>query len=527
MPVTESHRVEVGGGTAEGDGKSTTAGGRAGGSVAVKTRRRSAKSEEVIARSRDPNLGQYLGMRDFAATPEPAGGTPTASGNSFVIQRHDATRLHYDLRLERDGVLVSWAVPKGLPLVKGERHLAVQTEDHPMEYGSFAGTIPKGHYGAGEVRIWDRGTYDLLEWTEKKVGFRLNGERHRGEYHLVKTSRGERDWLIFLASASEESPLARPPKFSPMLATPGYEPFDRTGWWFEPKFDGIRTLLYLEGEDIRLISRTGRDQTAIYPELARVYRRITAVNAVLDGEIVATDERGHTSFELLQQRMNLTARADVERMRKKIPVEMVVFDILWLDGEDLTKLHLTERRERLQSVVLEDKGIRLVYWAPEKGKRFFDAAKELGLEGVIAKRADSRYQPGKRSEDWRKIKILKIQDCVILGWTPGQRGRSEVFGALLLGAYSDGKLKWIGQVGTGFTDRLLGDLMSRLKEIETDRPAIDDPELRKVKGAHWVRPELVCAVEYLQMTAIGKLRAPSFKGLRTDKLPEDCILEPA
>ncbi len=546
-PHTESHRVDVrgDGGKRHGDRpprpvkatsrlaeakvrtSDTAVKAGTGSPPTVKSGPRSARSEEAIARSRDPKLGQYLDMRDFKATPEPAGGAPTALGNSFVIQRHDATRLHYDLRLERDGVLVSWAVPKGLPLVKGERHLAVQTEDHPIEYGSFAGTIPKGHYGAGEVRIWDRGTYDLLEWTDKKVSFRLNGHRHRGEFHLVKTGRGEKDWLVLLGKASEESPLARPPQFSPMLATPGYDPFDRAGWWFEPKFDGIRTLLYLEGEDVRLISRTGRDQTATYPELGRVYRRISAVNAVLDGEIVATDDRGQTSFELLQQRMNLSGRSEIERIRKKIPVELVVFDLLWLDGEDLTKLPLSERRERLQAVVLEDKGIRLVYWAPEKGKRFYEAAKKVGLEGVIAKRAASRYQSGRRSEDWRKIKILSTQDCVILGWTPGQRGRSEVFGALLLGAYHNGELKWIGQVGTGFTDRLLHDLMARLKEIQTDRPPIDDPELRKVKGARWVRPELVCSVEYLQMTAIGKLRAPSFKGIRTDKLPEDCILEPA
>jgi bifunctional non-homologous end joining protein LigD len=518
-PDTESHRVDLQGAPVTGDGRRSAG--------TTKGKGRATKSEAVIARSRDPKLGQYLKMRDFAATPEPAGGDPSSDGHSFVIQRHDATRLHYDLRLERDGVLVSWAVPKGLPLVKGEKHLAVQTEDHPMEYGSFEGTIPKGHYGAGEVRIWDRGAYDLLEWTDKKVSFRLIGERHHGEYHLVKTSRGERDWLIFLGKDSEESAVARPPQFSPMLATPGYDPFDRAGWWFEPKFDGVRTLLYLEGEDVRLFSRTGRDQTATYPELGRVYRRISAVNAVLDGEIVATDDQGQTSFELLQQRMNLAGRSEIERIRKKIPVELVVFDILWLDGEDLTKLPLSERRDLLQSVVLEDKGIRLVYWVPDEGINFYRAAKKHGLEGVIAKRATSRYQPGRRSEDWRKIKILKIQDCVILGWTPGQRGRSEVFGALLVGAYSDGELKWIGQVGTGFTDKLLHDLMARLKEIETDTPPIGDPELRKVKGARWVRPELVCSVEYLQMTAIGKLRAPSFKGLRTDKLPEDCILEPA
>jgi len=234
-----------------------------------------------------------------------------------------------------------------------------------MEYGSFAGTIPKGHYGAGEVRIWDRGTYDLLEWTDKKVSFRLHGQRHHGEYHLVRTRND--DWLILMASASREEPLARPPLFSPMLATGGYGAFDRAGWWFEPKFDGVRTLLYLETESVRLFSRTGRDQTATYPELGRLYRRITATNAVLDGEIVATDEAGQPSFQLLQQRMNLSAPADVERARKMIPVELVAFDLLWLDGQDLTGRPLTERRAKLQEVVLEDRGLRLIYWVAYEG----------------------------------------------------------------------------------------------------------------------------------------------------------------
>jgi bifunctional non-homologous end joining protein LigD len=517
LPPTESHRVDLSG---EPKTRHSTHSTRSTRST------RSTKSEEAIARSKDPKLGQYLKMREFGekGTPEPATGAPSPSGNSFVIQRHDATRLHYDLRLERDGVLVSWAVPKGLPLVKGERHLAVHTEDHPMEYGSFAGTIPKGHYGAGEVRIWDKGTYDLIEWTEKKVSFRLHGERYQGEYHLIKTR--DKDWLILMASASQEQPLPRPPLFTPMLAQGGYQPFDAKAWWFEPKFDGIRTLLYLEGESVRLISRTGRDQSPIYPELSRLYRRINAINAVLDGEIVATDDAGNTSFELLQQRMNLASPTEIERIRRKIPVEMVAFDLLWLDGEDLTTKPLSERRERLKESVMEDKGLRLIYWVADEGKAFYAAAKEHGLEGVIAKRAASRYLPGRRSDDWRKIKILKRQDCVVLGWTPGQKGRSDAFGALLLGAYKDGKLIWVGQVGSGFTDRMLRDVLDRLEKIETDKPSVSDAELRKVKGARWVRPELVCEVEYLQMTTAGKLRAPSFKGLRPDKAPEDCILEP-
>ncbi|TMK86250.1 MAG: hypothetical protein E6G44_04165 [Actinobacteria bacterium] len=508
VPPTESRRIDP------------AAAPRTGGAGAPRAR---SKSEDAIARSKDPKLAQYLEMRELETTPEPAGGDPSRGGNTFVIQRHDATRLHYDLRLERDGVLVSWAVPKGLPLVKGERHLAVHTEDHPMEYASFQGTIPKGHYGAGEVRVWDHGTYNLLEWTDKKVSFRLYGQRYQGEYHLIKTR--DRDWLILMASASEEQPLDRPPSYTPMLAQGGYEPFDAKGWWFEPKFDGVRTLLYLEGESVRLVSRTGRDQTASYPELGRLYRRVNAVNAVLDGEIVATDESGRTSFELLQQRMNLASPAEIDRIRKKIPVELVAFDLLWLDGQELTGLPLSERRSRLQDVVMEDKGLRLVYWAADEGKRFYAAARELGLEGIIAKRASSRYLPGRRSEDWRKVKILKRQDCVILGLTPGQRGRADSFGALLLGAYRDGRLIWVGQVGTGFTDKMLAVVLDRLEEIKADRPATDG-ELAKVKGARWVKPELVCEVEYLQMTAGGKLRAPSFKGLRPDKAPEDCILEP-
>jgi bifunctional non-homologous end joining protein LigD len=246
---------------------------------------------------------------------------------------------------------------------------------------------------------------------------------------------------------------------------------------------------------------------------------------VLDGEIVATDEHGQTSFELLQQRMNLASASEIERIRKRIPVELVAFDILWLDGEDLTGMPLSERRVRLDSVIVEGRGLRLIYSVADDGTKFFEAAKDIGLEGIMAKRASSRYLPGRRSDDWRKIKILKRQDCVILGRTPGQRGRADSFGALLLGAYRDGELIWVGQVGTGFTDRMLQDMLARLDGLETDAPAIKDPALRAVRGARWVRPELVCEVEYLQMTAAGKLRAPSFKSLRTDKAPEDCILE--
>ena len=486
-------------------------------------------SEEVIARSKDPKLAEYLKKRDLSdtGTPEPGPSGEIGEGNSFVIQKHRATRLHYDLRLERDGVLVSWAVPKGPPTRKGVRHLAIQTEDHPLEYGTFEGNIPKGHYGAGEVVIWDHGTYELEEWTDKKVSFRLFGERYNGtEYHLVKTNQG---WLIFMASATEELPAGTsPPRYSPMLAEGGHKPFDDPKWRFEPKFDGVRTLVYVEGEEVRLVSRTDRDQSAQYPELLNVWQWITGTTAVLDGEIVAIDEQGRTSFERLQSRINLQAKGDIERMRRQIPVDLAVFDVLYLDGEELIDLPVEERRERLEKILVIDSPARMqvTYYADGEGKKFTAAAKDLGFEGVVAKRLGSRYHPGKRTGEWRKIKLLNTQDCVILGWTPGEGRRTDVFGALLVGAFIDGALTWIGQVGTGFTDRMLTDLMDRLKPLLRKDPPIDEPELRKIRGARFVEPKLVCEVEYLQMTSAGKLRAPSYKGLRPDKEPEDCVLEP-
>jgi len=443
-------------------------------------------------------------------------------GSSFVIQKHRATRLHYDTRLERDGVLVSWAVPRGLPVRKGDRRLAVHVEDHPLEYGTFEGVIPEGHYGAGPVRIFDHGTYEALEWTDKKVTFRLHGQRYAGaEYHLVKTST---DWLVFLARPEELDVGRPPPPYLPMMAEGGYQPFDDPGWRFEPKLDGVRTLLYVDMDSTRLVSRRGRDQTAQYPELSSAHEYVTSVNAVLDGEIVAMEE-GRPSFELLQQRINLASPSDIERARRRIPVECFVFDLLYLDGRELTGLPLEERRELLESLIVPEHRLAPTLYVDGEGKPLADAARERGFEGVVAKRLGSRYQPGRRTSDWRKVKLLNRQDCVVLGWTPGTGSRGTTFGALLLGAYDKGKLRWIGQVGTGFTDRMLADLMGRLEPLVRTDPPIDDPGLARVKGAKFVEPELVCEVEYLEMTSAGKLRAPSYKGLRTDKASEDCILE--
>src|SRR5437867_8767242 len=289
---------------------------------------------------------EYVRRREFGeeGTTEPAPGDASerSEGNSFVIHKHRATRLHYDVRLERDGALPSWAVPKGLPTKKGDRRLAVRTEDHPLEYGKFQGTIPEGHYGAGEVRILDDGWYEPVEWEDNKVSFRLHGRRYPGiEFHFVKTRT---DWLAFLASAQSAPMIDPAPRFPPMLAEGGWKAFDDDGWWFEPKLDGIRCLAYLDTAETTLITRRGRTVTATYNELHMIHELVDEVNAVIDGEIVAFDDGPRGSFEAIQQRMNLTNEREIKRIAARIPVAMVAFDLLWLDGRDTSQLAREERR---------------------------------------------------------------------------------------------------------------------------------------------------------------------------------------
>jgi len=483
-------------------------------------------SEEVIAASKDPDLGEYLRKRTFGpeGTTEPAPSGTAGEGNSFVIHKHRATRLHYDVRLERDGALPSWAVPRGLPTQPGDKRLAVRTEDHPLDYGSFEGSIPEGHYGAGEVRIFDDGWYEPVEWTDSKVSFRLHGRRYPGlEFHFVKTRT---DWLAFLASNQQAPLIASPPAFQPMLAEGGWKAFDDPAWWFEPKFDGIRSMTTMGTDATRLVTRNGRDVSDKYPEIRMIHELVDQVNAVLDAEIVAFDEDGKNSFEVLQQRMNLSNEREIKRISSRIPVALVAFDLLWLDGHDLTDLALEQRRELLETIVEQDHRLQVVTHVDGGGTAFSEVAEGLGLEGVVAKRTGSKYQPGRRSPDWRKIKLTNTLDCVILGWTPGQGGRSGTFGALLVGAYDDGKLIWIGQVGTGFTRATLDRVLEALEPLKRSTPPIDDPELAKVKGATFVEPTLVCEVEYLEITkSTKKMRAPSFKGLREDKAPDESVLE--
>lgn len=489
-----------------------------------------------------PDTRDYAAKRTFDETPEPppavAGNVdPTVAvpGKTFMVHQHHATRLHFDLRLEMYNgttpVLVSWAVPKNLPQKKGERHLAIHVEDHPFEYGGFSGTIPAGNYGAGEVRIFDHGTYEVLEQEPKKLTIRLAGERLQGVWHMIQTRAvdGKDQWLVFLRENSrpEPDPL---PELRPMLATLASDPFDDPGWVFEPKWDGVRALATCTDETL-LISRSSKDMTSTYPDLAKLHDQLVALDAIVDGEIVAMKE-GRPSFELLQSRINLAKESDIERIAKEIPVTFVAFDILYLDGRSLIGLPLEERKEILGDVVVTNNRVEVSPVIPEEGVALFDAAKAQHLEGIVAKKLGASYRPGKRSREWLKVKTVYEADVVIGGWTPGEGARSSHFGALLVGTYENGSLRFNGSVGTGFNDRSLADLLEKMRPlVSPDDPFDSDPRTDKarwgkpVKDPSWVRPQLVAAVEFRELTAAGKLRAPSFKGLRTDKDPNDCLFE--
>ena len=350
--------------------------------------------DEIVAASKDPALYEYVRKREFGqeGTTEPAPGGAPGTGNSFVIHKHRATRLHYDVRLEHEGGLWSWAVPRGLPIQKGDKRLAVQTEVHPLEYGSFEGTIPEGHYGAGEVRIFDDGWYEPIEWTDTKVSFKLHGRRYPGnEFHFVKTRT---DWLAFLASAQDAPLPGAPARFQPMLAEGGGEPFDDPSWWFEPKLDGIRALAEMETGGTVFRTRRGRDVTFQYPDIHMVHELVDQVNAVLDGEIVAVDAGGKTSFETLQQRMNLQNEREIKRVAKQIPVSFVVFDLLWLDGRETTGLSLEERRELLRLIVEEDHRLQLMSYEEGNGKAFVEGRAPSGSRAWWPRRRARSTSPG-------------------------------------------------------------------------------------------------------------------------------------
>ncbi len=520
-------------------------------------------------------LEAYRKKRAAGATSEPFGSEALARPGIFVIQKHSARRLHFDLRLEIGGVLRSWAVPKGPSLDPKEKRLAVATEDHPLEYGDFEGLIPAGNYGAGAVIVWDRGpTVHHLPPEEAlddgKLLFELKGFKLRGLWTLVRTKRDPKEWLLIkkpdgaaTGQAADELPAGSvlsglrveelkeghdraaelaaelerlgaprrrvdPRKVEPMLAELSHQPFSRRGWIFELKYDGYRLLAAKQppapGERhpaVVLRYRSGTDVTGTYPDLALAMRSLPYERLLLDGEVVVLDDEAHPSFHLLQQRAKLTRRPDVERAAARLPATLYVFDLLACGGFDLRGLPLAERKRLLRQVLPETGPLRFADHVEVEGEALYTEVRRRGLEGVVAKRLDRPYRAG-RSGDWIKIRADLTGDFVVLGYTLPDGGRTG-FGGLHLGALAGGRMAYVGRVGSGFTGKQLGQVRARLDAFRRPDPPFDDGAPRG-KEHVWVDPQLVVEVRYTELTPDGQLRHPVFVRLREDRRPEDCLL---
>ena len=452
-------------------------------------------------------LEPYRKKRDPKKTPEPFGGRRRKGGDPlFVVQRHDARRLHYDLRLEENGVLLSWAVPKGVPMRKGDRRLAVHVEDHPLEYATFEGEIPAGEYGGGTVEIWDTGTYELVE--RKRDGgltVQLHGSRLEGQWTLIPAHMDgdPKNWLLVRKDGSEAGD-GRVPK--PMLATLADAPPEGEGWLHEVKLDGFRAIATVRAGEATLQSRNGNDLTERFAEVARALPgALRSADCVLDGEVCALDPDGHARFGLLQ--------------RGAGSLVVYLFDILELDGEDLTRRPLVDRRALLEQTLVPNDVVRLSV-AFDDGPALLEQVRALGMEGIVSKRAQSLYQPGKRGGAWVKVKTRGRQEFVIAGYTLGKGRRSKGIGALILAVERDGELVHVGNCGTGFDDKELDRLQDLLDPLRRDTcPLGVAPRMPRVRTTDviWVEPKLVCEVEFAEWTSDGRLRAPVYMGLRDDK----------
>ncbi|HTQ17120.1 ATP-dependent DNA ligase [Mycobacterium sp.] len=460
-------------------------------------------------------LSKYRSMRDASKTPEPvpAAKPVTGQNNTFVIQEHHARRLHYDFRLERDGVLVSWAVPKNLPETTSVNHLAVHTEDHPLEYGSFEGSIPKGEYGAGKVIIWDSGTYEAEKFNDTaekgEVIVNLHGSRISGRYALIQTNGNQ--WL---AHRMKDQKVFEFDELAPMLATHGSVTAMKAGQWaFEGKWDGYRLLVDADHGDVRLKSRSGRDVTKEYPQLDSLADDLAEHHVVLDGEVVALNKSGVPSFNEMQNRSRATR------------VQFWAFDLLYLDGRSLLRARYTDRRKLLETLSGAT-NLTVPKLLPGDGAEALQYSFEHGWEGVVAKRRDSTYQPGRRSASWVKDKHWNTQEVVVGGWRAGEGGRSSGIGALLVGIPGAEGLRFAGRVGTGFTERDLANLKATLAPLHTDRSPFDAPlPALDAKRVTFVEPVLVGEVRYSEWTPDNRLRQPSWRGLRPDKKPSEVVRE--
>ncbi len=522
------------------------------------------------------SLKEYERKRSFDKTPEPKPATPAESrGNYFCVQRHDATRLHYDFRLEVDGTLKSWAVPKGPSLEPLSKALAVHVEDHPIGYGGFEGNIPKGEYGGGSVMLWDRGTYELLgdgvpasaQIERGDLKFRLHGEKLRGEFALVlMRGRGKgNEWLLIKKKDTEARPgwniedyahsvltgrsqqeiaenlpavtsqaagLERiaelkdavkspmPRSVSPMLATIANKPPAGDQWLYEVKWDGVRALCFVENSQLCIYTRNQKRCEQQYPELSVLPRFLKASTAVLDGEIAVVDDKGKSSFSLIQPRISVGDPNTIAHLARSTPVTLFLFDLLYLDGYDLRGVALEERKRLLAEIATPTERIRLSDHFTISGDAMLEAARQLGLEGILAKRMGSKYE-GRRSPQWLKIKVVSTEDFVIGGFTHGER---DYFSSLVLGCYEHGKLIHVGQVGTGFNDKSLREIYSRIEPLITKKSPFAGP-VKALRDVTWVKPELVAEIKFLETTPDGLLRAPVFLGLRADKDPKECARE--
>jgi bifunctional non-homologous end joining protein LigD len=523
-------------------------------------------------------LNEYRKKRDFKKTSEPAGGAPDRGGDRvFVVQKHAATHLHYDLRLEVDGVLKSWAVPKGPSLNPEDKRLAMQVEDHPFEYRKFEGSIPKGEYGGGEVIIWDEGTYapegnlsTKEQLAKGELKFQLNGEKLRGSFVIVKLRKpgAKNEWLLIKhrdafadkkwdAEQFQESvvtgrtlediaagrPATRerrstdpstidgaleapmpdmPAGVRATLAELGDEPFSSANWVFEIKWDGVRAIAQIQNGRTTLWARSGRDVTSEYPEFKEMAARFRLRDAIVDGEIVTLDADGRSNFHTLQTRLGVTNPS--RQLMQSVPLDYFAFDLMYADGYDLRKAALVERKDFLQRVLSGNERVHYSEHIPEKGEALFEAARAKGLEGIIAKLKNSTYI-GARTSSWVKLKIVSELDAVIVGYTEG-RGSRKFFGALALGLYDEDELKFIGSVGTGFDEGKQEAIFAQLGELRTESaPFSKVPTFRE--DVEWVEPKLVARVKYANWTNDSHLRAPVFLTLRNDRTPKECTFEDA
>jgi len=545
------------------------------------------------------SLNAYNRKRDFARTPEPAGddgrSEPPKTGRRFVVQRHRATRLHYDFRLEIDGVLASWAVPRGPSLNPADRRMAVHVEDHPISYFDFEGVIPKGEYGGGDVIVWDWGTWEPEETDDPaaavgkgELKFRLHGEKLRGRFTLVKIRSddpGKDDWLLIhkrdddadpnwnvddhprsvksgrtndevlagadavwdsMAPADEASidlagaQAAPLPEFiEPMKATPVDKPFDDEDWLFEVKLDGYRIEAVIDGSSVRLWTRNKQDAARYFPDLASAEPTwIKAKTAIVDGEVVALDENGLPQFSLLQDRAGMgrfgprgmeadgkgTRGAGAKQRTKDFvaPVVYYVFDLIYHDGRLLLDVPLEERKKLLRSLLREHDLVRYGAHVVADGTDYYEGVRKLGLEGIVAKLRQSRYEPGRRSRSWLKIKIRREQEAVVVGYEPGKGTHSDI-GSLILAVYQGDELRYVGEVGSGLDTKTRQQLKAELDAhaVETS-PVVNPPRL---KGARWSEPRLVVRVEFSEWTDDGYLRQAAYKGLDIGKDPLQVVRE--